>query len=137
MPITAFAFICTACCSIISKASSRARSHMDVNKLMFPPTIVCSDPPIVPKIERERTVMPRTSPSERLILKPGSSMAVVVISCFTPERSTDRAPRLSRSGQLFARPVAEVGRQLLARDRLRGEQGQVLLDARGWKARQQ
>jgi hypothetical protein len=29
---------------------------------MLPPTSVCSEPPIVPKIDRERTVMPRTTP---------------------------------------------------------------------------
>ena len=29
---------------------------------MLPPTIVCKLAPIVPKIERERTTMPRTSP---------------------------------------------------------------------------
>jgi hypothetical protein len=36
----------------------------------------------VPKIERERTVMPRTMPRLRAILKPSSMNAVVVIAGF-------------------------------------------------------
>jgi hypothetical protein len=34
---------------------------------------------MVPKIERERTVIPRTTPSVRTVSKPSSENAVVVI----------------------------------------------------------
>ena len=61
-PQTAFAPISLACWTIISNASARATSQSLVNAVMFPPTSVCSVPPIVPKIERDRTVMPRTTP---------------------------------------------------------------------------
>ena len=60
-------------------ASARATSQSLVNAVMLPPTIVWSVPPIVPKIERERTVMPRTTPKVRTIRKPSSVNAVVTM----------------------------------------------------------
>jgi len=42
---------------ISSKASSRAFSQRFVNAVMFPPTMVCSEPPIVPNMDRDRTVI--------------------------------------------------------------------------------
>jgi hypothetical protein len=50
-----------------SKASARVFSHRLVKSEMLPPTSVCSDPPMVPKIDRDRTMMPRTTPSVRVI----------------------------------------------------------------------
>src|SRR5437868_5539562 len=45
---------------------------------MLPPTSVCSDPPIVPKIDLDRTMMPRTTPRLRAILY-ASSVNVLVV----------------------------------------------------------
>src|SRR5438132_1392438 len=80
--MTAFAPISRACCSIISNASSRAFSHSSVKSEMLPPASVCSDAPIVPKIDRERTVMPRTTPRFLETRKPSRVKVVVVISRF-------------------------------------------------------
>ena len=50
----------------MANASARVFSHSSEKSVMFPPTRVCSEPPIVPKIDRERTVIPRTTPRVRL-----------------------------------------------------------------------
>ncbi|MNC39860.1 hypothetical protein D3C76_1858690 [compost metagenome] len=47
--------------------------------VMLPPKIVWRPPSKLPTIERERTVMPRTTPRLRAMRKPGSSKAVVTI----------------------------------------------------------
>ncbi len=43
---------------------------------MFPPKIVCSDAPIEPTTERERTMIPRAIPSDLSTVYPGISNAV-------------------------------------------------------------
>ena len=48
----------------MSKASARAVSHMDVSMTMCPPKSVSIFAPMVPMMERERTVTPRTTPSD-------------------------------------------------------------------------
>jgi hypothetical protein len=53
--------------TIISKASARVCSQSSENRVMLPPTIVWSEAPIVPKTERERTVMPRITPNDLTI----------------------------------------------------------------------
>jgi hypothetical protein len=45
---------------------------------MFPPTKVCSDPPMDPKIDLERTVIPLTKPRFLAIFFPGNSNDVVM-----------------------------------------------------------
>src|ERR1700723_1438357 len=82
-PITAFAPRSIACCIINSSASSRVFSHISSNKVMFPPTRVSSEAPIVPKILLERTVTPRTNPRFFTTRYPGNSNAVVTILMFT------------------------------------------------------
>ena len=52
----------SACSTIISNASWRVRSHSSVKSVMLPPNSVCSEPPMVPKMLRDRTVIPRTTP---------------------------------------------------------------------------
>src|ERR1700683_5498036 len=47
---------------------------------MLPPTIVWKPAPMVPKIDLERTMMPRTIPKLRVILKPSNWKAVVTRS---------------------------------------------------------
>ena len=49
---------------------------------MLPPARVCNAPPIVPKIERERTVIPRTTPRFFVIRYPSRMKPVVVIEWF-------------------------------------------------------
>ena len=56
-------------------------SKGEVKIEIFPPKIVCRPAPKVPITERERTTTPRTTPRLRRIVHPGSSKAVVVISC--------------------------------------------------------
>jgi hypothetical protein len=51
--MTALAPLSTAWLTIISKASERVCSQSSEKSVMFPPTIVWSDAPIVPKTERE------------------------------------------------------------------------------------
>src|SRR6202167_5402772 len=46
---------------------------------MVPPTSVCNPAPIVPKMDRERTTIPRTTPSVRVTRKPSSSNCVVTM----------------------------------------------------------
>src|SRR5881296_1688173 len=48
---------------------------------MFPPNRLWMPAPMLPTIERERTMMPRTTPSDLLTRKPGNSNAVVVKGC--------------------------------------------------------
>lgn len=50
---------------------------------MLPPTSVCNPAPIVPKIDRERTTIPRTTPSVLVTRKPSSSNCVVTMLCAT------------------------------------------------------
>src|SRR5579863_9291391 len=66
--------------TIFSKACSRVFSHSSVSRLMFPPTMVCRLAPRVPKIERERTIMPRTRPRLWVMRKPSRVNAVVTKS---------------------------------------------------------
>jgi hypothetical protein len=47
---------------------------------MLPPTSVCNDAPSVPTIDRERTVIPRTTPSVLVVRYPSRPSAVVVIA---------------------------------------------------------
>src|SRR5438270_7979118 len=63
--------------------------------VMLPPTRVCNPAPIVPKIERERTMMPRTTPNVFRIRYPSSSNAVVVMAAFM-------RPIYKRSARLHA-----------------------------------
>ena len=44
------------------KACSRVFSQSSESSVIFPPTIVCRLAPMVPKMDRERTTIPRTSP---------------------------------------------------------------------------
>src|SRR5437667_1841122 len=78
--MTALAPSCAACSSIISKASSRVCSQSLLKSEILPPTMVCRLAPMVPKMERERTTIPRTTPRLRFTRKPGRSNAVVTYS---------------------------------------------------------
>src|ERR1700678_683564 len=51
---------------------------------MFPPNSVCNDAPILPTMERERTMMPRTMPSVFDIRKTSRVKAVVVMDSCIP-----------------------------------------------------
>jgi hypothetical protein len=62
MPMMALAPTWLPCCTMISKASSRARSQSWVYSVMFPPKRVWMEAPKLPMMLRERTVMPRTTP---------------------------------------------------------------------------
>src|SRR5271170_1529131 len=75
----AFAPCCSAWSIISAKASLRVFSHRLVRIVMLPPTSVCRLAPRVPKTDRERTMMPRTTPRFLTILYPGSSSAVVTM----------------------------------------------------------
>ena len=59
---------------------------------MFPPTRVCNPAPMVPKIERERTMMPRTTPKVFTTRYPGNSKAVVVMDGFIMTKFTVEEP---------------------------------------------
>src|SRR3954471_6801769 len=63
----------------MSNASARARSPRPVSIEMWPPNKVSTLAPMVPKMERERTVTPRTRPSVSTMWYPGSSNVVEVI----------------------------------------------------------
>src|SRR5437588_3898757 len=93
--MTALAPTCCACCRQRSRACSRVFSQRSVRIVMLPPTSVCKPAPMVPKIERERTMMPRTTPNVFTIRYPSSSNAVVVMAAFMP-------PIYKRSGHLHA-----------------------------------
>src|SRR6266404_2481978 len=80
--MTALAPSCCACCRHRSSACSRVFSQRSVRMVMLPPTSVCNPAPMVPKIERERTMMPRTTPNVFTIRFPSSSNAVVVMAAF-------------------------------------------------------
>src|SRR3954451_16324113 len=60
----------------MSNASARARSQRPVSIEMWPPKMVSTLAPMVPKMERERTVTPRTRPSVSTMWYPGSSNVV-------------------------------------------------------------
>src|SRR5512143_928269 len=95
---------------MISKASSRACSHIVVSRVLCPPRRVGSFAPTVPTIERERTVTPRTTPSAWTISYPSSVNVVLVIS--GPISTGPPAP-LARQDDDDAqddRPRAEPGR---------------------------
>src|SRR5215471_16604814 len=72
-----------ACWIISSNASLRVCSQRLLKSEIFPPTMVCSPAPIVPTIDRERTMIPRTTPRLRGTRYPGSSNAVVTAWCGT------------------------------------------------------
>src|SRR6267143_979739 len=93
--MTALAPTCCACCRQRSRACSRVFSQRSVRMVMLPPTRVCKPAPIVPKIERERTMMPRTTPNVFTIRYPSSSNAVVVMAAFM-------RPIYKRSARLHA-----------------------------------
>src|ERR1700722_7630767 len=76
----AFAPISVACWIISSYASPRVFSQSCESSVMLPPTMVWKPAPMVPKIERLRTMMPRTIPMLRVILKPSNWKAVVTRS---------------------------------------------------------
>src|SRR5215471_12927538 len=80
MPMTALAPSSDACCSISANASARVFSHRSVSSVMLPPTSVCSPAPMVPMMERDRTVTPRTTPRFLVTRYPSSANAVVVIA---------------------------------------------------------
>src|SRR6202044_2731887 len=89
----------TACCIINSSACSRVVSHISSNSVMFPPTSVSNDAPIVPNMLRDRTVIPRTNPIDRATRYPGSSNAVVIMFSFPrtsiiPPRHPNFGPRV-------------------------------------------
>src|SRR5208282_4142384 len=94
MPITAFAPCWLACSIINSRDSSRVFSHISSNRVILPPTRVSSDAPSVPRLLRERTVTPRTSPKLFTTRYPGKSNAVVTIFGFTLT-PMDSSPRSS------------------------------------------
>src|SRR5262245_56973523 len=60
------------------KASCRACSHSSVQSVMLPPRRLWSPAPIVPTIDRDLTVIPRTIPMFLAIRYPGSSLAEVM-----------------------------------------------------------
>src|SRR5207249_10511304 len=91
---TAFAPSCWACSSMRSNASSRVFSHNSVSNVMLPPTSVCSEAPMVPSTDRDRTVMPRTTPSDLVVRYPSIVSVVVVIPC-----SIATCPPIARSAQ--------------------------------------
>src|SRR5437764_11661184 len=93
--MTALAPSCCACCRQRSSACCLLCSQRSVRMVMLPPTSVCKPAPIVPKIERERTMMPRTTPNVFTIRYPSSSNAVVVMAAFMP-------PIYKRSARLHA-----------------------------------
>src|SRR5947208_5044202 len=80
--MTALAPSCCACCRHRSSACSRVFSQRLVRMVMLPPTSVCKPAPIVPTIDRERTMIPRTTPSVLTIRWPLSSKPVVVVAAF-------------------------------------------------------
>src|SRR5687767_2632878 len=80
--MTAFAPSSSAWRSIRAKASARVVSQSSSKSVMLPPTIVCSAPPIVPTIERDRTVIPRTTPRDRVTRNPSRAGLVVVMAGF-------------------------------------------------------
>src|SRR5438270_13997476 len=90
--MTALAPTCCACCRQRSRACSRVFSQRSVRIVMLPPTSVCKPAPMVPKIERERTIMPRTTPNVFTIRYPSSSNAVVVMAAFMPPIYKRSAP---------------------------------------------
>jgi hypothetical protein len=67
MPTTALPPASWACCAISSNASRRVSSQSSVQSVMLPPKRLCSPAPIVPTIERDRTMIPRTMPTLRTI----------------------------------------------------------------------
>src|SRR5271170_3153898 len=79
MPITALAPCWLACSIINSSDSSRVFSHISSNSVILPPTSVSSEAPRVPRMLRERTVTPRTSPKVLTTRYPGKSNVVVTI----------------------------------------------------------
>src|SRR5215475_6449200 len=81
MPITALAPSCPAWVNIWLNASSLARSQSDVYKEIFPPNRLCKPAPIFPTIDRDRTMMPRTTPRDFTTRYPVSSKQVVVRGC--------------------------------------------------------
>src|ERR1700686_5116605 len=87
-PTTAFAPSWPACWSIRSSASRRGLSQRSVSRVILPPTRVWRPAPMVPKIERDRTIMPRTNPSVCTTSWPCSSNWVVVMLCWTKAIST-------------------------------------------------
>jgi hypothetical protein len=68
-------------------------SHISEKIVISPPTSVCKPAPRVPKIDRDRTTIPRTIPRLFVTLKPGISNVVVVTSWeIMLENSLSNAP---------------------------------------------
>src|SRR5262245_12878206 len=96
---------------------------------MLPPTSVWNAAPMLPRMLRERTTMPRTTPRFRVTAWPGSSNAVVTIFGSTADMSTSWALRPPlplrppgdpdhHAGDVVARALRLLGRgQPLARVR--------------------
>src|SRR3989442_607484 len=66
----------------MSNASARVFSQSSVKMVMFPPARDWRDPARVPMMERDRTVIPRTTPRDRVTRKPSRVKVVVVIAGF-------------------------------------------------------
>ena len=62
----------------------------------------------VPKIDRDRTVIPRTTPSVRTTRKPSSSNCVVTMLCRTALRSQHNCPSLLRKKTRRYNPAAII-----------------------------
>src|SRR5688500_13057552 len=103
--MTAFAPSSSAWRSIRAKASARVFSQSSSKSVMLPPTIVWRAPPIVPTIERDRTVIPRTTPRDRVTRNPSRAGQVVVMLGFMGRLSTAGERVQFRHG----RPVAGRG----------------------------
>src|SRR5208282_4371076 len=71
---------------------------------MFPPKIAWMPAPKFPMMERERTMMPRTTPKDFVTRKPGSSNVVVVNGCvrFIRQR-LNTTPRGGKSEKFLRR----------------------------------
>src|SRR6185312_16082510 len=114
--MTALAPTSRACCSISANASPLAVSHSSVSSVMLPPISVCSPAPIEPITDRDRTVMPRTTPSDFVVRYPSSAFAVVVIARDSSAMATsylcrlkaDLQDKVSRSSRLPVAPHASA-----------------------------
>src|SRR5678809_769988 len=78
--------------------------------VMLPPKSDWMPPTKLPTTERERTVMPRTTPRLRTTLYPGSSRAVVTIaSCMSSPSLVDELPRIRPVEPADAHGCYELG----------------------------
>src|SRR5580765_9103464 len=75
--------------------------------VMLPPNSDWMPPTKLPTMERERTVMPRTTPRFRVIRYPGSSSAVVIMELSMGQSFQDRERALH--GELVGLRVVGLG----------------------------